>query len=149
MGLGVGRAVKDDISWIDIRAILELLDARTIGHVLVSPRKRAQQTFDLLFPKSLPDSQRPQNVQVEEGVREWTYGAFEGRLATDINKEREARGEKEWDIVRHLLINLPCEVLNRPIRSGRKAALRASRPRRCLRVPMLSCKKSANFTKPA
>lgn len=32
-------------------------------------------------------------------MREWTYGAYEGALAADVNRERAAKGEPEWDIV--------------------------------------------------
>lgn len=76
----------------------EILDPRTLSHVLVSPRTRAQHTYDLLFA-GVPESQRPSNKVTDERVREWTYGDFEGALAKDVNAERASRGEKKWDIV--------------------------------------------------
>ena len=76
----------------------EILDPKTLSHVLVSPRTRAQHTYDLLFA-GLPESERPANKVIDERVREWTYGNFEGVLAKDVNAERAARGEKKWDIV--------------------------------------------------
>ena len=76
----------------------EILDPRPLSHVLVSPRTRAQHTYELLF-SGVPESQRPSNKVIDERVREWTYGDFEGALAKDVNAERALRGEKKWDIV--------------------------------------------------
>ncbi|KAL7010018.1 hypothetical protein EMMF5_000037 [Cystobasidiomycetes sp. EMM_F5] len=73
----------------------KLLDPAHIAHTLVSPRTRAQKTFQLLFPSS---QTRPQNVTTDERVREWTYGAYEGALVKDVNSERKAKGEKAWNI---------------------------------------------------
>jgi broad specificity phosphatase PhoE len=42
---------------------------------MVSPRQRARRTFELLFASL---DQRP-DIQIDERVREWTYGAYEGR----------------------------------------------------------------------
>ena len=57
----------------------------------ISPRARAQKTFQLLFegcPTGLPE------YSLEEGVREWEYGVAEGKVTKDIRKEL---GEN-WDI---------------------------------------------------
>ncbi|KNZ62860.1 hypothetical protein VP01_1214g7 [Puccinia sorghi] len=40
--------------------------------VLISPRQRAKRTFELLFKDDLP------TFEIEENVREWTYGDYEG-----------------------------------------------------------------------
>ncbi|ORY90208.1 histidine phosphatase superfamily [Leucosporidium creatinivorum] len=67
----------------------KLLDPKNLQQVYVSPRQRAQQTFDLLFE----GSEKPP-MAVEEGVREWTYGDYEGLTSSTI---KEQRG-KSWDI---------------------------------------------------
>ena len=70
-----------------------LLDPANIQHVYVSPRQRSQKTYDLLFA-GVEDSKKPPR-STEEGVREWTYGDYEGKTSGDIKKERG----KSWDIV--------------------------------------------------
>ena len=77
---------------------LDILDPAQLSHVLVSPRSRAQKTYELLFG-DVPADQQPKNKVTDERVREWTYGDFEGALAKDVNAERAAKGEKKWDIV--------------------------------------------------
>lgn len=69
----------------------ELLDPKSICHVLVSPRKRAAKTFELLF-KDLPEL--PPHEFTEE-VREWDYGDYEGLQPAEI-KERD----RYWSIWR-------------------------------------------------
>lgn len=76
----------------------EILDPSKLSHVLVSPRSRAQKTYELLFA-NVPADQQPKNKVTDERVREWTYGDQEGALAKDVNAERAARGESKWDIV--------------------------------------------------
>jgi probable phosphoglycerate mutase len=76
----------------------EILDPKIISHVLISPRTRAQKTYELLFA-GLSQEKHPQNVVTDERVREWTYGAYEGALAKDVNAERAKNGQPKWDIV--------------------------------------------------
>jgi len=73
--------------------------------IYVSPRKRAQQTFDLLFEKEglkLGD----EKVKLEEDITEWDHGMYEGWLGSEIRKSRKERGvkgvngEEEWNIWR-------------------------------------------------
>lgn len=85
-------------------------------HSYVSPRKRAQRTFELLN-LGLPDSSLPWKrhgdapnhrdglshcealVEINEDVREWDYGDYEGVTSPDIRKQRNAEGYKGyWDI---------------------------------------------------
>lgn len=52
----------------------KILDPAHIQHVFVSPRQRAQKTYDLLFQ----DVDKKPSCSVEEDVREWEYGVCEG-----------------------------------------------------------------------
>ena len=80
----------------------------------VSPRKRAQLTFELLnldLHEPLPwkrhgeaeeaDKARTCSARVEvtEDVREWDYGDYEGITSTQIRAQRETEGiPGRWDI---------------------------------------------------
>ena len=78
----------------------KLIDPARVVQVFVSPRKRAQQTFNLLFESSgmtLDD----EKVKLEEEITEWDHGMYEGWLTSEIRKSRKERGldtEKEWSI---------------------------------------------------
>jgi broad specificity phosphatase PhoE len=75
---------------------------------MVSPRTRAQRTFELLFA-GVPTADRPK-MQIDERVREWTYGDYEGPfplpptptiLNPSIGKLKEevsAQRGAPWDI---------------------------------------------------
>ncbi|KAF5323467.1 hypothetical protein D9611_005779 [Ephemerocybe angulata] len=68
---------------------LQAVDPKKIGLALVSPRIRAQRTFELMFEKC---TDKPEKVTCEE-VREWDYGDYEGL------KTHEIRALKPiWDI---------------------------------------------------
>ncbi|KZO94085.1 phosphoglycerate mutase-like protein [Calocera viscosa TUFC12733] len=76
----------------------KLIDPNLIGTVMVSPRLRAKRTFELLFsqsPVKLP-------MTIDERVREWTYGDYEGFYKEEAAASRKARGipsgEDGWDI---------------------------------------------------
>lgn len=83
----------------------------------VSPRKRAQRTFELLhlgLPGSLPWQQHGDvdederartnrncdaRVEVTQAVREWDYGDYEGITTKEIRAQRTAQGiPGHWDI---------------------------------------------------
>lgn len=78
----------------------------------VSPRKRAQRTFELLnlgLKDPLPwqkhgevDGDGPQceaRVEVTEDIREWDYGDYEGVTSPEIRRMRREQGiEGYWDI---------------------------------------------------
>lgn len=53
----------------------KVLDPAHIQHVFVSPRSRAQKTFQLLFEEQ---GEKAPSFSLEEGVREWDYGVCEG-----------------------------------------------------------------------
>ncbi|KAG8992722.1 hypothetical protein FRB95_005871 [Tulasnella sp. JGI-2019a] len=62
----------------------KLLDPASLGHVFVSPRIRAQKTFELLF-SSLPELP-PHSLSDE--AREWDYGEYEGLTPAQIAAKR-------------------------------------------------------------
>lgn len=79
----------------------------------VSPRKRAQRTLELLnlgcrerypWQPSGPhglDIRTNAHIQVTDAIREWDYGDYEGRVTSEIKKDRAARGLiGDWDIWR-------------------------------------------------
>ncbi|KAG5933421.1 hypothetical protein E4U60_004498, partial [Claviceps pazoutovae] len=80
----------------------------------VSPRKRAQRTFELINldtqcplpwqPHGAPEKNPlvcNARVEVTEDVREWDYGAYEGITSPEIRKMRAQEGiPGTWDIWR-------------------------------------------------
>jgi broad specificity phosphatase PhoE len=80
----------------------------------VSPRKRAQRTFELLnlgLKQKLPwEAHGPREekgleceaeVEITEDIREWDYGDYEGVTSPDIKKLRQEQGlGSAWDIWR-------------------------------------------------
>ncbi|ATY62730.1 phosphoglycerate mutase family [Cordyceps militaris] len=84
-----------------------------LDHIYVSPRKRAQRTFELLN-LGLPDGTLPWKphgdnpcegfscaaaVQVTDDIREWDYGEYEGVTSPEIRQIRADKGlEGRWDI---------------------------------------------------
>ncbi|GAA5991379.1 hypothetical protein JCM10908_003284 [Rhodotorula pacifica] len=68
----------------------KILDPAHIQHVFVSPRQRAQKTFELLFEGA---EEKP-SCSKEEDVREWEYGVCEGKTTSTIRSEIG----QDWDI---------------------------------------------------
>ena len=74
----------------------------------ISPRLRAQRTYELLFGDSIKGSgakegEEGERVQTTEALAEWDYGLYEGLLTKEIRKARKEKGldgEREWDIWR-------------------------------------------------
>lgn len=64
----------------------KILDQQLISKVLISPRQRAKRTFELLFKDNLPE------FEIEEGVREWTYGDYEGLWKHEVAEIRRKKG---------------------------------------------------------
>ncbi|USP81258.1 hypothetical protein yc1106_08532 [Curvularia clavata] len=93
-----------------------LIVPSNLAHIYVSPRTRAQKTLELLnlgckdrYPWSqsqddttaTPDIRTHAKIEITEAVREWDYGAYEGRVTKEIRQDREARGlGSDWDIWR-------------------------------------------------
>ncbi|KAH8648364.1 phosphoglycerate mutase family protein [Xylariales sp. PMI_506] len=92
-----------------------LIVPQHLAHVYVSPRKRAQRTFELLnlgIQDPLPwkeHGERPEEaqegcsarVEITEDIREWDYGNYEGITSAEIRDQREGQGlNRDWDIWR-------------------------------------------------
>ena len=78
----------------------KLIDPANVSRIWVSPRKRAQHTFRLLFSRDVSESNR---VTYTEDITEWNYGDYEGLVTTEIRAQRKEKGldgEREWDIWR-------------------------------------------------
>ncbi|GJJ08738.1 hypothetical protein Clacol_002957 [Clathrus columnatus] len=67
----------------------KLIDPRNLAHVFVSPRKRAHDTFHLLFNHL----STPPPHTITEDVREWDYGDYEGIKTSEIHETRS-----NWEI---------------------------------------------------
>ncbi|KAL9080349.1 MAG: hypothetical protein Q9157_000877 [Trypethelium eluteriae] len=92
-----------------------LIVPRNLTHIYVSPRHRAQRTFELLgvVPRCAlpwtrhgvadgpPNCAVDANIEVTDAIREWDYGDYEGLTSHYIREQRKERGEREdWDIWR-------------------------------------------------
>lgn len=78
----------------------KLIDPSKLTKVFISPRTRAQRTYDLLFDDAAKAALK-EKVEITEDIREWEYGAYEGVTPTDIRKQRKEKGldtERPWDI---------------------------------------------------
>ncbi|PHH51142.1 Sedoheptulose 1,7-bisphosphatase [Ceratocystis fimbriata CBS 114723] len=91
-----------------------LIVPNNLAHIYVSPRRRAQRTFELLnvgSNESLPwlqhgiqDEERDDldckaKIEVTSDVREWDYGDYEGITSKQIREQREKEDiPGQWDI---------------------------------------------------
>ena len=80
--VGEGRELPDSYVSILMDSAPGILDPKNLCIAFVSPRKRAQRTFDLLM-EHLPE--KPNHVLTEE-VREWDYGEYEGLKPREIKE---------------------------------------------------------------
>lgn len=82
----------------------KLIDPMKLAHVFISPRKRAQTTFDLLFDGVGKEALvKDEKVTTTEELAEWDYGKYEGLFTKEIRARRKDQGldqEKPWDIWR-------------------------------------------------
>lgn len=75
----------------------QMIKPANITHVFTSPRLRAKHTVELLLENA--DADVP--VTIDEDLREWEYGDYEGLLTSQIIELRKSRGlEKaaDWTI---------------------------------------------------
>lgn len=70
-----------------------LIHPQDIKLIITSPRKRAIQTKDILFGESTAS-------EIDEDIREWEYGDYEGLLTREIQELRASRGleSEDWNI---------------------------------------------------
>ncbi|SCW03241.1 LAFE_0G06106g1_1 [Lachancea fermentati] len=81
----------------------KFIDPTHITYIFSSPRKRARQTVDLVL-ETLPQEQKDRiRIVIDEDLREWEYGDYEGLLTSQIVELRKSRGldkERPWNIWR-------------------------------------------------
>lgn len=78
----------------------KIIDPSRIARLYVSPRTRAQRTYELLFD-DVSRKGLQENYETCEDIREWEYGAYEGLLTAQIRAARKERGldrERPWNI---------------------------------------------------
>ncbi len=82
----------------------KVIGPRKLAHVFISPRKRAQTTFDLLFGGIGEETLlQKKKVATTEELAEWDYGKYEGLLTEEIRARTKDLGldkESPWDIWR-------------------------------------------------
>ena len=79
----------------------KLIDLSRVAHVWVSPLKRAQQTFRLLFNSGDRGTDIADKVTLTKDIAEWDYGDYEGLVVREIRARRKEKGldqEREWNI---------------------------------------------------
>ncbi|KAK6464742.1 phosphoglycerate mutase [Scheffersomyces coipomensis] len=84
------------------KSSFQLIKPGDITHIIVSPRTRAQQTVQLLT-EDLDDIQKARiPIIIDEDIREWEYGDYEGMKTKEIRDLRKKRGvdgpDHDWDI---------------------------------------------------
>jgi sedoheptulose-bisphosphatase len=89
----------------------KLIDPSKLARVLVSPRRRAQRTWELMRDSCTEEwavegemgKELGAKVETREEVREWGYGDYEGLLTSEIREKRREKGlnrERKWDMWR-------------------------------------------------
>jgi sedoheptulose-bisphosphatase len=81
----------------------KLIDPARVARMWVSPRKRAQQTFRILFSGGDHGSDIADKVTLTEDITEWDYGDYEGLVVREIRAWRKEKGldrERDWSIWR-------------------------------------------------
>lgn len=111
---GLARPLPSITYWVphDLHFLDPLLTQHN-DHSFVSPRKRAQRTFELLNLglKDLPWRAHGQvveggcgqacnaRIEITQDIREWDYGDYEGITSAEIRSMRREQGlDEHWDI---------------------------------------------------
>ena len=80
---------------------LQMIKPENLTHIFVSPRKRAQRTSQLLLEEVDPEIKDKIPIEIDEDVREWEYGEYEGLKTNEIIELRKQKGldkDLEWTI---------------------------------------------------
>ena len=81
---------------------LQMIKPENLTRIFVSPRQRAQQTLQLLLEDVDPEFKDKIPVEIDEDVREWDYGDYEGITSAEINELRKKKGlddkDHKWSI---------------------------------------------------
>lgn len=72
-----------------------MVDARKVAHVFCSPRLRALQTMDLFLAEHKWDI-APNEIVIDDRIREWTYGIYEGKTPAEIVEMRGGKKLYIW-----------------------------------------------------
>ncbi|KAG0645950.1 Sedoheptulose 1 [Hyphodiscus hymeniophilus] len=78
----------------------KIIDPSKVAYLFISPRIRAQRTFELLFDGATQKALESISETTED-IREWDYGKYEGLLTAQIRSGRKERGldtERPWNI---------------------------------------------------
>ncbi|KAG7191963.1 uncharacterized protein KQ657_002569 [Scheffersomyces spartinae] len=76
-----------------------LVQTPNLRYVISSPRTRARQTVELILETLTPEERAKIECRVDERIREWEYGDYEGLLTKQIIELRELRGlGSSWNI---------------------------------------------------
>ncbi|MCJ1242422.1 hypothetical protein MMC14_010430, partial [Varicellaria rhodocarpa] len=81
----------------------KLIDPSRLARIFISPRKRAQATFRLLFEGEGQDESMNEIAETTDQLAELNYGDYEGLVTAEIRQRRKERGldrERPWDIWR-------------------------------------------------
>lgn len=77
-----------------------LINSNDIRLIITSPRKRAIETKDLLIQNVPKEIKANIKVEIDDDIREWEYGDYEGLLTSEIKELRRKHGleSKDWNI---------------------------------------------------
>jgi broad specificity phosphatase PhoE len=82
----------------------KLIDKAKLSRIFISPRVRAQSTFEELFDKASQVALKEAGkAETTDKLAEWGYGDYEGLKEFEIRNLRKERGldkETPWDIWR-------------------------------------------------
>ncbi|ODV66866.1 phosphoglycerate mutase-like protein [Hyphopichia burtonii NRRL Y-1933] len=70
----------------------QMIKPQNLTHVFTSPRTRAKQTVDLLIEGIGEETKAKIPINIENDLREWEYGDYEGLLTSQIINLRAERG---------------------------------------------------------
>lgn len=77
----------------------QLVQVRNLHYVISSPRTRARQTVELLLEGLSEEEKSHIEFRVDDRIREWEYGDYEGLLTKQIIDLRQLRGlGTSWNI---------------------------------------------------